>query len=150
MRHRRHGIRKDPGLPQIKAIKKIASPIRVELAQYRELAAFSQFGSELDDDTKEKLAQGERIRQILVQPQFKPLPVEKQTVIIYAAVKHYLLDIPVEDIASFEAELFEYISTNEPEIFTRIREEKVIADDVEQLLIKAIEETKKKSEKSEK
>ena len=70
--------------------------------------------------------------------------------IIYAAVKHYLLDIPVEDIASFEAELFEYISTNEPEIFTRIREEKVIADDVEQLLIKAIEETKKKSEKSEK
>ena len=62
-------------------------------------------------------------------------------------MKHYLLDIPVEDIASFEAELFEYISTNEPEIFTRIREEKVIADDVEQLLIKAIEETKKKSEK---
>ena len=138
------------GAAQIKAMKKIASPIRVELAQYRELAAFSQFGSELDDDTKEKLAQGERIRQILVQPQYKPLPVEKQTVIIYAAVKHYLLDIPVEDIASFEAELFEYISTNEPEIFTRIREEKVIADDVEQLLIKAIEETKKKSEKSEK
>ena len=135
------------GAAQIKAMKKIASPIRVELAQYRELAAFSQFGSELDDDTKEKLAQGERIRQILVQPQYKPLPVEKQTVIIYAAVKHYLLDIPVEDIASFEAELFEYISTNEPEIFTRIREEKVIADDVEQLLIKAIEETKKKSEK---
>ncbi|MBR0145337.1 MAG: F0F1 ATP synthase subunit alpha, partial [Eubacterium sp.] len=132
------------GAAQIKAMKKIASPIRVELAQYRELAAFSQFGSELDDDTKEKLAQGERIRQILVQPQFHPLPVEKQTAIIYAAVKHYLLDIPVERIAEFEADLFEYISTNEPDIFNRIREEKVIADDVEQMLIKAIEETKKK------
>ena len=132
------------GAAQIKAMKKIAAPIRVELAQYRELAAFSQFGSELDDDTKEKLAQGERIRQILVQPQFKPLPVEKQTAIIYAAVKHYLLDISVDRIAEFESELFEYISTNEPEIFTRIREEKVIADDVEQLLIKAIEATKEK------
>ena len=126
------------GAAQIKAMKKIASPIRVELAQYRELAAFSQFGSELDDDTKEKLAQGERIRQILVQPQYKPLPVEKQTVIIYAAVKHYLLDIPVEDIASFEAELFEYISTNEPEIFTRIREEKVIADDIQAVCLSAL------------
>ena len=133
------------GAAQIKAMKKIASPIRVELAQYRELAAFSQFGSELDDDTKENLAQGERIRQILVQPQFRPLPVEKQTVIIYAAVKHYLLDIPVDKIAAFEAELFEYISTNEPDIFTRIREEKVIADDVEELLVKAIEATKARS-----
>ncbi len=132
------------GAAQIKAMKKIASPIRVELAQYRELAAFSQFGSELDDDTKEKLAQGERIRQILVQPQFHPLPVEKQTAIIYAAVKHYLLDIPVDRIAEFEADLFEYISTNEPDIFTRIREEKVIADDVEEMLVRAIEETKKK------
>ena len=132
------------GAAQIKAMKKIAAPIRVELAQYRELAAFSQFGSELDDDTKEKLAQGERIRQILVQPQFKPLPVEKQTAIIYAAVKHYLLDISVDRIAEFESELFEYISTNEPEIFTRIREEKVIADDLEPLLIKAIVATKVK------
>ena len=132
------------GAAQIKAMKKIASPIRVELAQYRELAAFSQFGSELDDDTKEKLAQGERIRQILVQPQYKPLPVEQQTVIIYAAVKHYLLDIPVGEIAGFEAALFDYIATNEPDIFTRIREEKEIREDVEQLLIHAIEETKKK------
>ncbi|MCR4839253.1 MAG: F0F1 ATP synthase subunit alpha, partial [Eubacterium sp.] len=73
------------------------------------------------------------------------LPVEKQTVIIYAAVKHYLLDIPVDQIAAFEADLFEYISTNEPDIFTRIREEKVIADDVEEMLVKAIEATKAKS-----
>ncbi len=132
------------GAAQIKAMKKIAAPIRVELAQYRELAAFSQFGSELDDDTKEKLAQGERIRQILVQPQYKPLAVEKQTVIIYAAVKHYLLDLPVERIAEFENMLFDYISTNEPDIFSRIREDKEIKEDVEKMLIHAIEETKKK------
>ncbi|MBR3537539.1 MAG: F0F1 ATP synthase subunit alpha, partial [Eubacterium sp.] len=132
------------GAAQIKAMKKIAAPIRVELAQYRELAAFSQFGSELDDDTKEKLAQGERIRQILVQPQYKPLPVEKQTVIIYAAVKHYLLDIAVNQIAAFEEALFEYISNYEPDIFSRIREEKEIKEDVEKMLVHAIVETKKK------
>ena len=90
------------GAAQIKAIKKIAAPIRVELAQFRELAAFSQFGSELDDDTKEKLAQGERIREILKQPQYQPMPVENQVVIIYAATKKYLIDIPVEDILRFQ------------------------------------------------
>ena len=84
------------GSAQIKAMKKIAAPIRVELAQYRELAAFAQFGSELDADTTEKLAQGERIREILKQPQYQPMPVEKQVMIIYAATKKYLIDIPVE------------------------------------------------------
>ena len=83
------------GSAQIKAMKKIAAPIRVELAQYRELAAFAQFGSELDADTTEKLAQGERIREILKQPQYQPMPVEKQVMIIYAATKKYLIDIPV-------------------------------------------------------
>ncbi len=83
------------GAAQIKAMKKIAAPIRTELAQYRELAAFAQFGSELDADTKEKLAQGERIREMLKQPQYQPMPVEKQVVIIYAATKKYLMDIPV-------------------------------------------------------
>ena len=90
------------GSAQIKAMKKIAAPIRVELAQYRELAAFAQFGSELDADTTEKLAQGERIREILKQPQYQPMPVEKQVMIIYAATKKYLIDIPVEKILDFE------------------------------------------------
>ena len=81
------------GAAQIGAMKKLASPIRVELAQYRELAAFSQFGSELDEDTRNQLAQGERIKEILKQPQYKPMPVEKQVVIIYAATRKYLLDI---------------------------------------------------------
>ena len=130
------------GAAQIKAIKKIAAPIRVELAQYRELAAFSQFGSELDADTKEKLAQGERIQQILKQPQYQPMDVEKQVLIIYAAIKKYLLDIPVDAILRFESELFEYVETKYPEILTSIRETKELQEDTEQKLVKAIEECK--------
>ena len=97
------------GAAQIKAMKKIAAPIRVELAQYRELAAFSQFGSELDDDTKEKLAQGERIKEILKQPQYQPMPVQYQVIIIYAATNKFLLSIPVADITRFEKEFFEFL-----------------------------------------
>jgi F-type H+-transporting ATPase subunit alpha len=131
------------GAAQIGAMKKLASPIRVELAQYRELAAFSQFGSELDADTKERLAQGERIKEILKQPQYKPMPVEKQVVIIYAATKKYLLDIPVDRILEFESALFEHISSKYPEIFESIRKEKKLTDDTEKALVKAIEELKK-------
>ncbi len=131
------------GAAQIKAIKKIAAPIRVELAQYRELAAFAQFGSDLDADTKEKLEQGERIREILKQPQYQPMPVEKQVIIIYAATKKYLLDIPTEDVLRFESELFEYIDTKYPEIPESIRTTKVLEEDIEKKLVKAIEECKK-------
>ncbi len=131
------------GAAQIKAIKKIAAPIRVELAQYRELAAFAQFGSELDADTKEKLIQGERIREILKQPQYQPMPVEKQVIIIYAATKKYLMDIPTEEVLRFEKELFEFIDTKYPEIPESIRTTKVLEEDIEKQLIKAIEECKK-------
>ena len=130
------------GSAQIKAMKKIAAPIRVELAQYRELAAFAQFGSELDADTTEKLAQGERIREILKQPQYQPMPVEKQVMIIYAATKKYLIDIPVEKILDFEKALFEYVDTKYPEVPEAIRIEKVISDETEAKLVKAIEECK--------
>ena len=130
------------GSAQIKAMKKIAAPIRVELAQYRELAAFAQFGSELDADTTEKLAQGERIREILKQPQYQPMPVEKQVMIIYAATKKYLIDIPVEKILDFEKALFEYVDTKYPEVPEAIRTEKVISDETEAKLVKAIEECK--------
>ena len=130
------------GSAQIKAMKKIAAPIRVELAQYRELAAFAQFGSELDADTTEKLAQGERIREILKQPQYQPMPVEKQVMIIYAATKKYLIDIPVEKILDFEKALFEYVDTKYPEVPEAIRTEKVIIDETEAKLVKAIEECK--------
>ena len=130
------------GSAQIKAMKKIAGPIRTDLAQYRELAAFAQFGSELDDDTKERLDQGERIREILKQPQYQPLAVEKQVVIIYAAVKKYLLDLAVDQILDFQKELFDLIDTKYPEIFTSIAETKVMDDATEEKLIKAINEAK--------
>ena len=130
------------GAAQIKAMKKISAPIRVELAQYRELAAFAQFGSELDDDTKEKLAQGERIKEILKQPQYKPMPVQYQVIIIYAATNKYLLDVAVSDITRFESELFEFIDTKYPEIPASIAKDKVISDENEETLKKAITEFK--------
>ena len=131
------------GAAQIKAMKKIAAPIRTELAQYRELAAFSQFGSELDADTKEKLAQGERIKEVLKQPQYQPMPVQYQVIIIYVVTNKYLLDIPVADVTRFEKELFEFLDTKYPEIPASIAEQKVISDEVEQKLKAAIEEFKK-------
>ena len=130
------------GSAQIKAMKKIAAPIRTELAQYRELAAFSQFGSELDADTTEKLAQGERLKEILKQPQYQPMPVEKQVIIIYAAINKYLMDIPVADILRFQNELFEFIDTKYPEIPGSIAATHVMDDETEKKLIKAIEECK--------
>ncbi|MGO5442020.1 F0F1 ATP synthase subunit alpha [Faecalimonas sp. LCP19S3_D12] len=130
------------GSAQIKAMKKIAGPIRIDLAQYRELAAFAQFGSELDADTKERLAQGGRIKEVLKQPQYKPMPVEYQIIIIYAATRKHLLDIAVEDILRFEKELFEFIQTKYPEIPESIKTEKVITEENEAALVKAIEEFK--------
>ena len=130
------------GAAQIKAIKKIAAPIRVELAQYRELASFAQFGSELDASTKEQLAQGERIKEVLKQGQYQPMPVEYQVIIIYAATKKYLLDIPTAKVLDFEKELFKFIDKKYPEIPASIRETKEITSQTEELLVKAITECK--------
>ena len=131
------------GSAQIKAIKKIAAPIRTELAQFRELASVSQFGSELDADTKEKLAQGERIREMLKQPQYKPMPVEYQVIIIYAVTKKYVIDIDVDRILDFEQGLFDFIDTKYPQIPESIKETKELTADNEKALIAAIEEFKK-------
>ena len=130
------------GAAQIKAMKKIAGPIRTELAQYRELAAFAQFGSELDDDTRERLAQGERIKEVLKQPQYQPLAVEKQVVIIYAVTRKYLLDVPVERIAEFEKGLYEFVETKYPEVYKAIRETGEINSETDALIQKAITEFK--------
>lgn len=131
------------GSAQIKAMKKIAGPIRIELAQYRELASFAQFGSDLDKETKEKLDQGERIKEILKQPQYSPMPVEYQVIIIYAATKKFLLDVPVNKILEFEKELFEFIDTKYPNIPASIREQKEINDETNEALVNAITEFKK-------
>lgn len=130
------------GSAQIKAMKKIAGTIRIDLAQYRELASFAQFGSELDAETSERLAQGVRIKEILKQPQYQPMPVEYQIIIIYAAVKKLLLDIAVEDILTFESGLFDYIKTKYPEIPESIKNDKVLKEEVEEALRKAIGEYK--------
>ena len=126
------------GSAQIKAMKKIAAPIRTELAQYRELAAFAQFGSELDADTKEKLAQGERIREVLKQSQYQPMPVEFQVIMIYVVTKKYLLDVDVDQVMRFEKEFFEYIKTSYPEVPKAIREEKEISEATDAKLQKAV------------
>ena len=130
------------GSAQIKAIKKLAAPIRTELAQYRELAAFAQFGSELDADTKEKLDQGIRIKEVLKQPQYNPMPVEYQVMIIYAVTKKYLLDIPVSEVLSFQDKLFEYVDTKYPEIPESIRTTKELSAEIEEKLVQAINEVK--------
>ena len=135
------------GSAQIKAMKKISGPIRIELAQYRELASFAQFGSELDADTAERLAQGERIKEMLKQPQYKPMPVEYQVIIIYAATRKHLLDIKVEDVLAFEKGLFEFVQTKYPEIPESIKTEKVLTEETEEKLVKAIGEFKEEFNK---
>ena len=131
------------GSAQIKAMKKIAGPIRVELAQYRELASFAQFGSELDEATKNQLAQGERIREILKQPNYKPMPVEYQIVIIFAATKKLLLDVPTDKVLEFQDKLFRFIESKHPEIAAEIRDKKEISDDLAKRLTDVINECKK-------
>ncbi len=131
------------GAAQIKAMKKVAGTIKIELAQYRELAAFAQFGSELDKETQETLSQGERIMEILKQPQYKPVSVEKQVMIIYAVTNKFLSDIPVDNIQKFEDEFYSFMDTNYPEVGQKIKEEKVFSDDIKEKLNSAIEEFKK-------
>ena len=130
------------GAAQIKAMKKIAAPIRTELAQYRELASFAQFGSELDDDTKEKLAQGERIKEVLKQSQYSPMPVELQVIMIYVVTKKHLLYVPVDRVTEFEKNFIEFLKTNYPEIPNSIKDTKEISDETDEKLVKAINEFK--------
>ena len=126
------------GDAQIKAMKKVSGTLKLSYSQYRELQAFSQFGSDLDADTKARLDQGERIVEVLKQPQNSPIPVEKQVVIIYAVVNKMLTDIPVEKLSAFQNGLFEYLENNHGDILSSIRETKVL-DAVSDSLPKAIE-----------
>ena len=132
------------GNAQIKAMKKVAGTLKLAYSQYRELQAFSQFGSDLDADTKKRLAQGERIVEVLKQPQNSPIPVEKQVIIIFAVVSGQLLDIPADQVAEFEKELFEFIDGVYGDIPETIRATKQMDDDIKEKLTKAIEEFKVK------
>ncbi len=131
------------GTAQIKAMKKIAGPIRMELAQYRELAAFAQFGSDLDKDTLERLKQGERIVEILKQPQYKPLSVEQEVLILFAVTNKYLTDVHVEKVLEFEAEFLNYFDTKHSDILTTIRETKELSKETEAKIRSAIDSFKR-------
>ncbi|MED4780313.1 F0F1 ATP synthase subunit alpha [Brevibacillus choshinensis] len=129
------------GSAQIKAMKTVAGPLKLELAQYRELAAFAQFGSDLDKATQARLTRGERLMEIMKQGQFDPMPVEKQVASIYTATKGFLDDIPVGDVGRFEKELLSYLDSNKPQLLEHIRTTKQLPDAKE--LNAAIEEFKK-------
>lgn len=130
------------GAAQIKAKKKIAGPLRVNLAQYRELAVFEQFGSDLDKVTKEKLLLGERIFETLKQEQYSPYPVEDQVIILYIATGRYLLDIPVKEVRQFNRDVLDYIKEKYPEVPKSILQTGQLLPDIEKLLKQAIEEFK--------
>ena len=131
------------GSAQIKAMKKVASSVKLELAQYRELANFSQFGSDVDQDTKDRLDHGRLLMEILKQPQYNPIPVENQVMLIYAAINHHLKEIPVESIKEFEKGFYEFMNTQHPEVGRIIRETGEMSKEAEDELIKGIEEFKK-------
>lgn len=126
------------GAAQVKAMKQVAGTLRLDLAQFRELAAFAAFGSDLDAATQAQLTRGERLVEILKQPQFQPLPMEKQVTIIYAGGNGYLDSLPVETLASYETELYNYIESNEPSIFSDLKEQLEFTDPIKEKLNKAL------------
>ena len=130
------------GAAQIKAIKKVSGTLRLDLAQYRELQAFAQFASDLDESSRKQLDRGQRMVEILKQPPYSPLPVENQVVIIFAGSRGFLDDVPTSSIGKFEAELYPYIEAKYPEIFEEIRSKKTIEKDLEENLIKALNDFK--------
>jgi F-type H+-transporting ATPase subunit alpha len=131
------------GSAQIKAMKQVAGTLRLDLAQYRELAAFAQFGSDLDKATQERLERGKRMMEILKQDQYQPMPVEEQVAVLYAGTKGLLDSIPVDDIKRFESEYLEFLRASKSDLLSSIKEKKALDDDLENKLQAAVEEFKK-------
>jgi F-type H+-transporting ATPase subunit alpha len=130
------------GSAQTKAVRKIAGRLRLDLAQYREMAAFAQFGSDLDKATQDKLAQGERLMEVLKQPQFSPLAMEEQVAVLFAAVNGYLMDTALDAIPAFAKGFLEYLRLHHPAVLVTIAKEGVISAAIEQELTSAIENYK--------
>ncbi len=128
------------GAAQIKAMKQVAGRLRLEMAQYRELAAFAQFGSELDRATQRVLHRGARLVEILKQPQYQPLPVEKQVCILFAGTRGFLDEMPLEVLGQYEKELYEFIESKYPEIYKEIKEKKEISPELEEKMNQALKE----------
>jgi F-type H+/Na+-transporting ATPase subunit alpha len=130
------------GAAQIKATKQVAGTLRLDLAQYRELQAFAQFASDLDELSRNQLERGQRMVEVLKQPAFSPLPAEKQALIIFAGNQGYLDDMDASNVVRFEAELYPFIEASYPQIFENIRSAKKIDDETDALMKKALEEFK--------
>jgi len=130
------------GAAQIKAIKQVSGTLRLDLAQYRELQAFAQFASDLDESSRKQLERGQKMVEVLKQSPYSPLPVENQVVIIFAGAKGYLDDVATANVTKFEAELYPYIEAKYPEIFEQIRTKKVLDKEVEEILHKALKDFK--------
>jgi F-type H+-transporting ATPase subunit alpha len=130
------------GSAQIKAMKQVAGKLRLDLAQYREMAAFAQFGSELDKATQAQLNRGQRMVELLKQAQYAPLPVEKQILIIHAGTGGHLDDLPVESLGRFEQALFKLAETRHPEILRELRERQELTEALRARMDKCIEECK--------
>ncbi len=126
------------GAAQVKAMKQVAGTLRLDLAQYRELAAFAAFGSDLDAATQAQLTRGERLVEILKQPQYQPLPMEKQVTILYAGTNGYLDKLPVDTLADYEAEVYSYIESNDPSIFSDLKEKEEFTDEIKEKMNKAL------------
>ncbi|MCK5227562.1 MAG: F0F1 ATP synthase subunit alpha, partial [Desulfobulbaceae bacterium] len=126
------------GAAQVKAMKQVAGTLRLDLAQYRELAAFAGFGSDLDAATQAQLTRGERLVEILKQPQYDPLPMEKQVTILFAGTKGFLDKLPIDTLADYEKELYAYIEANEPGIFDELREKEEFDSALDERMKKAL------------
>jgi F-type H+-transporting ATPase subunit alpha len=130
------------GSAQIKAMKQVAGTLRLDLAQFRELQAFAQFGSDLDKQTQAQLARGQRLTEILKQPQYQPMPVERQVLVIWAATKGHVDDVPIEQVRRFETELLRFMENSHPGLLSTIREKKNINDEISGSLTQALRDFK--------
>ena len=130
------------GAAQIKAMKQVAGTLRLDLAQYRELAAFAQFGSDLDKATQAQLARGQRLTEILKQPQYQPMDVEKQVLIIWSATNGFTDDVAIEDIRKFETELLSFIENSHPGVLQNLREKKAVTDEIQKDLEQSLKDFK--------
>jgi F-type H+-transporting ATPase subunit alpha len=123
-------------------MKQVAGTLRLDLAQYRELAAFAQFGSDLDRATQAQLARGQRLVEILKQPQYRPMGVEQQVLILWAATSGQLDDVPVEHARRFEADFLRFVESSQPGILNNIREKKALTDEIKEELVRAVKDFK--------
>jgi F-type H+/Na+-transporting ATPase subunit alpha len=130
------------GSAQIKAMKQVAGTLRIDLAQFRELAAFAQFGSDLDKATQAQLSRGQRLTEILKQPQYQPMPVEKQVFVVWAATNKFLDDVAVEDVRQFSDELLKFVENSHPGVLETMREKKALTDDVKEAMTQAVSDFK--------